>query len=187
MEVAGFTTLAYRLLGLFDQGASLAFLLKEDYMTMQVLACIRRFHFHADTLDYVRHVLRYTCIVAPGIAKLIKGSAEQSFGSNGIENKAQCAMPVMDIRASRTPSGKQRQTIPHTLQAGHGSERVIDSRRHGPDSHFRQLIHGIFDIPGRCARVFKREGDLILYTPPYRHVRQAKRVQSGISTLQRYL
>jgi hypothetical protein len=40
------------------------------------------------------------------MVKHIEGSAELSVESNGIENKAQFVMPVIDIRAFRTPSGK---------------------------------------------------------------------------------
>jgi hypothetical protein len=136
-------------------------------VTTYVLACIRRFHHQADTLDYLRPAQQYTCIVATGIAKLIEGIAEQSVERNWIENKAQFAMPVPDIREFRTPSGKQRQTFHQIIQTGHGSERVIDSRRYGPNGHFSQLVHGIFYIPGRCARVSSREGVLILYPPHY--------------------
>ena len=67
-------------------------------------------------------------------------------------------MAVIDIRAYRTPSGKQRQTITNIIQACHGSERVIDRRRHGPDGHFSKLVNGIFDILGGCALVSKMEG-----------------------------
>ena len=67
-------------------------------------------------------------------------------------------MAVIDIRAYRALSDKQRQTLTNIIQAGHGGERIIDSRRHGPDGHFSRLVNGIFDILGRCALVSKMEG-----------------------------
>ena len=67
-------------------------------------------------------------------------------------------MTIRDIGVNCALSGEQRQTITNIVQTGHGSERIIDCGRHGPDGNFSKLINGIFDILGRCALVSKMEG-----------------------------
>ena len=67
-------------------------------------------------------------------------------------------MTIRDIGVNCALSGKQRQTITNIVQTGHGSERIIDCGRHGPDGNLSKLINSIFDILGRCALVSKMEG-----------------------------